>query len=147
MGFTFRFEALLKYRLHRKERAEVELGRARKRLNQARERLEALQKRRQEAGKELQVALKGRASANFLQGHADFVTAFEGRIQSQKEEVDRCRDDVRDRVKTVLDRTREVQVVEKLQERDHQTWIQEELRKEQKTLDEIAVIRHGRAFS
>ena len=147
MGFSFRFEALLRYRLHSKERAEIELGRARKGLSQARETVEALQNRRRETGEELQQALKSRTSAYLLQSHADFVSGLEGRILAQEAEVERCKEDVRDRVKVVLERTREVQMVEKLEERDRQAWLQEEQRKEQKTLDEIAVIRHGRTFS
>jgi len=147
MGFSFRFEALLRYRLHRKERAEIELGRARKRLSQTRETVEALQNRQREAGEELQQALKSRASAYLLQSHADFVSGIGGRIQAQEAEVERCKEEVRDRVKVVLERTREVQMVEKLEERDRQAWLQEEQRKEQKVLDEIAVMRHGRAFA
>jgi flagellar FliJ protein len=144
MGFTFRFEALLTHRAHRKERAEIELGRARKRMREAREAVEALQGRLQETGEELQRALKGRASATLLQSHADFVSGLEARIQAREAELERCREDVRDRVKVVLERTREMQIVEKLKEKDHQSWLREEKRKEQKVLDEIAVIRHGR---
>ncbi|MCF8061221.1 MAG: flagellar export protein FliJ [Deltaproteobacteria bacterium] len=147
MGFSFRLEALLKYRAHRKERAEVELGRARKRLNEAREALEALQNRLLEAGEELRLSLRGRASANFIRSHADFVSGLERRILAGEAEVARRRGDVRDRVKEVLERTREVRIVEKLEERDHQAWLREEQRQEQNVLDEIAVIRHGRTFA
>jgi flagellar FliJ protein len=146
MGFSFRFESLLKYRRHRKERAEVELGRARRRLNQAREELEGLERRLQDAGGELQRCMKAGASSDKLRTHVDFVTGLEIRIQIQEAEVGRKRDEVRDRVKEVLERTREVRIIEKLEERDHRAWLREEQKREQKALDEIAVIRHGRAF-
>ncbi len=146
MGFTFRFEALLKYRAHRKERAEVALGRAQRQLLQARETLESLQNRLREAGGEIQDALKKRASAERLRNHVDFVSGLRGRIQAQEQEVTQRREDVRARMKDVVESTRNVRIVEKLKERDHQTWLQEEQHQEQKVLDEMAVIRHGRAF-
>ncbi len=147
MAFSFRLEALLRYRAHRKERAETALGRARKQLLQATEALESLQARLREASEDIQGSLKGRTSAEALKNHVDFVSGLEGRIRTQEREVLGRREEVQSRTRDLLECTREVRVVEKLEERDYQAWLLEEQRREQKVLDETAVIRHGRTFA
>lgn len=147
MAFSFRLEALLRFRAHRKERAEIALGWARKQLLQATEALESLQSRLREASEEIRGSLKGRTTAEALKNHVDFVSGLEGRIRTQAQEVLRRREEVQSRTRDLLERTREVRVVEKLEERDYQAWLQEEQRREQKVLDETAVIRHGRTFA
>jgi flagellar FliJ protein len=147
MGFLFRFEALLTYRAHRKERAEVALGKARQRLRQAVETLEGLRSRRKEAGEELATFLRQKPSADLLRNYVDFLSSLKGRIQGQKKEISAREKAVRERLNEVLARTREYRIIEKLKERDYKTWLQEQRRQEQKVLDENAIVRHGRTFS
>jgi len=146
MGFSFRFEALLTYRAHRKERAEVTLGKARKHLRRALDDLEALRTNRREACDERSASLRQRPSADLLLNYADFLSALKARIQGQEEEVAARERAVQDRRNEVLARTREYRIIEKLKERDYKTWLLEQRRQEQKTLDETAVVRHARVF-
>ena len=135
------------YRGHRKERAEVALGKARQRLRRAVETLVGLRNRRREAGEELEAFLKQKPSADLLRNHVDFLFSLKGQIQGQKKEISAREKVVRERLNEVLARTREYRIIEKLKERDYKTWLQEQRRQEQKVLDEIAVVRHGRTFS
>jgi len=146
MGFSFRFEALLTYRAHRKERAEVALGKARQHLRRALDDLEALRSDQREAREELSASLRQRPSADLLLNYTDFLSALKARIRRQKEEVATREQAVRDRRNEVLARTREYRIIEKLKERDYETWLLEQRRQEQKALDEIAVVRHARVF-
>ncbi len=147
MTFSFRFEALRTYRAHRKERAEVELGRAQKRLRQARDELEGDRSRLRETGREIQASLKEGAPSDLLKSQAEFVSGLESRIENHKKEIIRRKAEVQERRAEVLARTREARIVEKLKERDYEAWLQVQKRQEQKALDEMAVIRHGRAFA
>jgi flagellar protein FliJ len=144
MNFRFRFDSLLAYRTHRKERAEAALGRAVRRLNRAREEKDALKTRRQEAGNELRGLLKGEGSANLLANYADFITEMERRIHEQERVIAKRGDEMRRRLEEVLERTREARIMEKLKEKDHEAWLHEQRRQEQKELDETAMLRHGK---
>ena len=146
MRFVFRFEALLTYRAHLKERAEVALGRVRQRLRKARENLEALQTRHRESFCDLSTLLKGRAESELLRSHVEFLNALQGRIERQVQEVERREQKVREHLNIVVARTKEYRIIEKLKEKDYETWRYEQNLQEQKALDESAAIRHGRAF-
>ncbi len=144
MKFRFRFESLLTYRAHKKERAEALLGRARQSLRRAREDREAFKKRFEEAGVELRALLKKDGSAYLLRNYADFISELERKMDEQDRLIIKGEKEVSDRLQEVLARTRETRIIEKLEERDRQAWLYDQRRQEQKALDEAAVIRHGR---
>lgn len=145
MRFRFRFESLLTYRTHRKERAEAALGRARQQLRRAREEKVELENRFSEIGEELRGLLNKGRSAHLLRSYADFLSELERKMNMQDMLIARGEKEVRDRVQEVLARSRETKIVEKLKEKDREVWLYDQRRQEQKTLDEAAVIRHGRA--
>jgi len=146
MRFVFRFEALLTYRAHLKERAEVALGRARQRLRMAQQDLQALQAKHRESFCDFSSLLKGRAESERLKSYIEFLNALQRRIESQAQQVDRRQQQVREHVKDVVNRTKEYRVIEKLKEKEYETWRHEQHLLEQKALDESAAMRHGRAF-
>lgn len=146
MRFVFRFEALLTYRAHLKERAEVALGRARQRLRKAKQELEGLKTQHHESSGDLSLLLTGRTESELLRSHVEFLNALEGRIERQAQEVEQRQQQVREHMNIVVARTREYRIIEKLKEKDYETWRHEQNLQEQKALDESAMIRHGKAF-
>ncbi len=144
MKFRFRFKSLLAYRAHRKERAEASLGRARQRLRRDREKRVALKNRFREAGEELRALLKKEGSADLLRSYADFLSDLERRMDAQERVITRREKEVHESLQEVLARTRETRIIEKLKERDREVWLHDQRRQEQKALDELAVIRHGK---
>lgn len=147
MKFTFRFESLLAYRNHRKELAETALGRARLRLRRDREIKAQLERRHREAGDELRGLLNENGSVELLRSYADFLVVLERKAEEQDLVITRDEKEVGERLKEVLARTTESRIMENLKEKDHKAWLYDQRRKEQKALDEIAVIRHGRSLA
>jgi flagellar FliJ protein len=146
MRFTFRFEALLTYRAHLKERAEVALGRARQSLRTAQEGFKALQTRQRESFCDFSSLLKGRAESERLRSYVEFLNALQGRIEIQAREVEKRQQQVRVHMKDVVERTKQYRIIEKLKEKEYETWRHEQNLLEQKALDESAAMRHGRVF-
>jgi flagellar FliJ protein len=146
MRFRFRFEALLTYRAHVKEKAEISLGQARKRLRDAQEELARLHERHLQGALDLAQSIQGRSEAGLLKSYADYLQALKHRMAVQVDEIERREQDVKKCLAEVMVRTREFKVIEKLNERDYHKWLHEQRLQEQKILDENAVIRHGRAF-
>jgi flagellar FliJ protein len=146
MRFKFRFEALMNYRGHIKEKAEIALGRARRHLREARDELTSLEDRRQKGFLDLSESMKGRTDAGQLKYYSEYLTALKYRIALQFVEIEKREFVVKERLEEVIARTKEYRIIEKLKERDLKKWLHEQHLQEQKTLDENAVVRHGRAF-
>ena len=146
MGFRFRYESLLAYRLHLKERAEIELGKANKALKEAQDSL-ALAKNQFSAGnRELVTRMRATISSGELKHAMEYLNGLEHQISSHERAVEEKEAQVRDRRADLLSKTKEYKVMAKVKEKDRKRWEEKAAKEEQKTLDELAVIRHGRAF-
>lgn len=146
MAFTFRYETLLSYRQHIKEKAEIELSRARGQLKQARDLLEYYVESLQQAKKSLESDLKTSISSDEIGNHTDYLSGLKGNIGVQKLKVAEVKKEVRKKMEDLLTKAKQFKVIEKLKERDLQKWSHQQLQMEQKRLNEVAVIRHGREF-
>jgi flagellar FliJ protein len=146
MAFRFRYESLLSYRRHLKEKAEVDLGMARRRLQEARTSLKTDRGRLEGVGKSFESRMKNRMSAGEIKNHVDFLAHLKGRIKVQELNVDRLEGVARNKKEELLKKAKEYKVIEKLKEKDLQAWQQGQLQREQKRMSEVAVTRHGRAF-
>lgn len=144
MAFNFRYEALLSYRRHQKDRAEVEFSRSLKTLREAKESLWALFESRQRANVLLQSDLAGRVPAYTVKNHSDYLSALKHRIAVQSEEVSKCEKMVGVKRGELLQKTKAYKVMEKLREKDSEKWEKRLNELEQKRMDEMAVTRHLR---
>ncbi|MFP4037660.1 MAG: flagellar export protein FliJ [Desulfobacteraceae bacterium] len=145
MGFAFRFESLLSYRAHQKERAQIALARARKRLREAEDALAALDSERREVSEALAKVKHNPVESEILRSFVDYLGALETKIQAVENEVKSRAHEVQIALQEVLEKTRAHSIMEKLKEKDYEAWLSESRHREQKMQDETAVLRHGRA--
>jgi flagellar FliJ protein len=146
VGFRFRYAALLDYRRHLKEQAEIKLSRARHRLMRSRDALKKERERLGEAKDYFDAGLKSRIPSQELQGHCDYIASLTGKIGERELDVAEREKTVRERMKDLLEKTKKHKVVEKLKERDFQEWQHQQNLIEQKMMNDVAVTRHGREF-
>jgi len=146
VGFKFRYQSLLSYREHLKEKAEIEFGSAQGSLQKARQELELYEYRHSTARMSLEQGLTGRMTSGEIAAYSDYLNGMKKRIASQKQEVARKERVAAEKRKNLLERTKEYRIIEKVQEKDHQKWMQQLSRLEQKRVDEMSVTRHGRDF-
>lgn len=146
MGFKFRYEALLKYRTHLKEKAEIEFGAAMKQLQKVRQLLKSYEASLVEARGALEKGLTKRMQSEDLAAYADYFSDLKKRIATQRQELARREKILEEKKRALLERTRTCRIIEKLMEKDHQAWKQKESLAEQKRIDEVAVTRHGRSY-
>ena len=147
MAFTFRFEGLLSYRRHLKERAELELAKSLQSLTQARSLMEAQEQALIRERHDLDSGLKKRIHTEELLTHFEFISELEKRRQNQAQEVTKWEVEVQKSREYLLNETTRYRVIEKLKEKDYRKWKHQQQQKEQKRLDEVTVIRFGRDFS
>ena len=146
MGFKFRYEALLSYRRHLKEKAEIELSLVQRRLKQSRDSLANGRSNLQQANRYLGANLKKRISSLDLKNHSDYIAGLKVKIGAQEIEVVEIEKIVRIKLDILLEKTKEYKAVEKLKERDIKKWNYQQHLMEQKIMNEVAVIRHGKEF-
>lgn len=146
MGFKFRYEALLSYRLHIKEKAEIELSHAQRQLNQCRELLKNYKESLWLANQDLGSNLKAKIPSHVLKNHSDYITALKINIEAQKIEMDRVEKFAAEKLENLLAKTKQYKVIEGLKERDFLKWNHQQHLMEQKEISEMAVLRYGKEF-
>ena len=146
MPFKFRYQALLTYRTHLKEKAEIEFGAAMRQLHKVREILKSYENRLEEGRRSLERDLTKPMQSEEVAAYADYISGLKKKIVSQKQELARRERIVEEKKRELLERTKKCRIIEKLMEKDHQAWTQQESLAEQKRIDEVAVTRHGRSY-
>ena len=146
MTFKYRHGTLLSYRQHLKEKAGIELSRARQQLVNAQESLGYYKETLQQANKYLESDLKNRISAHELKNHSDYITGLKGRIETQIQEVAEWEKVVSERLENLLEKSKHYRIIEKLKEKDFKEWSHQQRLLELKRMNEAAIIRHGKQF-
>jgi flagellar export protein FliJ len=144
MAFKFRYESLLVYRNHRKEKAEMDLARAMRELRISEQSLADLIQDRGRAAAELEADLGIPTDAGLMRSYVDYLSHMTDKIRAQATEVTNQEKAVQQGRKQLLLRTKEYRIMDNLKEKDRVKWMLEQERKERIRLNEIAVLRHRR---
>ena len=99
-----------------------------------------------QADQDLRAGLKEKISSHMLRNHSEYIIAINGKIEAQEDEVAGSEKVVKEKLKTLLTKTKQYKVIERLKERDFQKWNYHQHLMEQKEMSEMAVIRHGKEF-
>jgi flagellar export protein FliJ len=142
MAFKFRYESLLVYRNHLKEKAEMDLARATRELRISEQGLADLIQDRRRAVAELETDLGGAMAAGLIRSYMDYLSHMADKIRAQATDVTNREKAVQQERKQLLSRTKEYRIMENLKEKDRAKWMLEQEQKERIRLNEIAVLRH-----
>jgi len=144
VAFQFRFEKLLSYRRHLREKAELKLARAQQNLRRARLALEKDEESLHLTRKRLESRLKKRIVSEELQNHADYMTDLKERIRTDASLVVERERIIEEKREELLVKAKQYRVIEKLKERDYEKWKHLQLQAEQQRMNEVAVLRYGK---
>jgi flagellar export protein FliJ len=142
MAFKFRYESLLLYRNHLKEKAEMDLARAIRELRICEQTLADLVQDRRRAAAKLESDLGSAMDAGLMRSYIDYLSHMTDKIRAQATEVTNQEKAVRQDRKQLLSRAKAYRIIENLKEKDRAKWMLEQERKERIRLNEIAVLRH-----
>lgn len=146
MGFRFRYEGLLNLRRHQKEKAEIEYAKARTELTRAEEMVRSLGKQEEKARTLFRDELFGRTTGLNVKNHALYVSALETQKDRQQQTLEGLKNILRKKKKELLEKEKQEKVLETLREKDFEKWQKTQNELEQKRIDELAVLRHGRTY-
>jgi flagellar FliJ protein len=146
VAFKYRYETLLSYRQHLKEKAGIELSRAQQQLITAQESLGYYEEALHQVNNCLESDLKNRISSYELKNYSDYIAGLKGRIETQRQEVAEWEKVVSERLENLLEKSKQYRTIEKLKERNFQEWTHQQRLLELKKMNEAAVIRYGKQF-
>jgi len=146
LAFKFRYEALLGYRQHLKEKAEIEYSQARQRLRRLNDELLEYQQEMDVSRSELARYLREKTDSDTIKNYSQYIGALKIWIAVKEAEIAEAEKLVADKLENLLNRTKKFKIMEKLKEKDFQKWKNMLNIMEQKQLSEVGVLRHGREF-
>jgi flagellar FliJ protein len=142
--FVFRLETALDHRRRLEEQRRTELAEVQGRLHRELERLDEIIEQRAQSMRNAKAERVGHISPSDAEARERFLVRLEEEIGQQKVAIGLIEREVETKVRAVVAATQETQALENLRERHLQEYRAEELREEQKFLDDIASIRAGR---
>ena len=146
MKFKFRYESLLTYREHLKEKAAIEFARAQSAAGKIDDQIIAYKDEITKANDDLEKKMRNTMSSNDIINHSEFINALLIRVEMKKIERLKAEQVVFQKRKDLLEKSRQCKVFEKLKERDLEKWHHDQNQLELKEINEAAVIRHGKSF-
>jgi len=146
LGFKFRYEALLGYRQHLKEKAEIEYSQARQQLKRLKDTLVAYQEEMDDVRNELARCLREKTDSMTIKNYSQYIGALKLWIAMKEAEIDKAEKLLVEKLDSLLNRTKKFKIIEKLKEKDYKKWEKKLNIMEQKQLSEMGVLRHGREF-
>lgn len=146
MGFQFRYESLLNLRKHEKEKAELEYARALGDRMRAEELLRGLEGQYEEERKLFKESLFKETSGHSIRNHGDYLHSLAVKKEEQKRIIEGLQYALEKKRKELLEKEKRVKVLETLRDKDFEKWQKKQDELEQKRINELAVLRHGRVY-
>lgn len=145
MAFHFKLEQVLTYRRNLEEQAQLNLAKEKTILDNFKRQLAALKTERFTFIDSLEERKKKSVPAAEFSFRMECIEKKEAEIEEQNTVVEKQKSIMEKARFALFERVKERKVIEKLREKDLQEYTKENIRKEQKELDEKATIRFGRA--
>lgn len=141
--FRFSLENILNIKKKLEEQAKNEFGQANARLFREQEKLEAVSLRSWEVRQKLKMALCETLSVTDIRRREEAVEILKFYVVQQQLAVKRCEKEVEIAREKLNEAMKERKIFEKLKEKAFDEFMQEENRKEQRTVDELMSYKHG----
>jgi flagellar protein FliJ len=146
MAFKFRYESLLNYRTHLKEKAEIEYAKVLGALLQAREELTLLGWKYDRIQAAFKEAMAQAATGHEIRNYSEYLGFIREKTEKQNGEIEGLQTELETKRDILIEKSKDCKVIEKLREKDFEKWQQHQDRLEQIRLNEMAVQRYGKAY-
>jgi flagellar FliJ protein len=141
MAFDFRFKVLLRHREYLQKKSQIALAAAQNRYEELRTRKEEIRVHLEQLG---QLWEKRQSGGMHVADHLSFrdylgsleqqLLALDGELERADQEVEKAKD-------ALIEKEKELKVMESLEEKDRTYYQYEQARKEQRQSDEVAIFK------
>lgn len=142
--FRFRFETLLSQRRHAEDRLQKELFEARRALADAQAALAESKKALRHCAQEMRRKLDQRFRSADILLYAPYLERLRREADAQQKRVSAADRNVNRTRQSLIEAMKKRKTLDRLKERQHETYLEEAARRERKFADEVAGRHHAR---
>ena len=141
--FNFKLQSVLDLKIQMEDNKKNEFGSAVKKLENEKKLLENIKLEKEENINAFSNELKNKAKVWTLRQINGYISLLEQKIEVQKENVNKASDIVDKKREELLEAVKERKIMDKLKEKEYCLFLKQELKEEQKIIDEIISFKHS----
>ncbi len=144
MAYSFRLEALLTIRRRRLELAEMELARLLKEHSEIKNKLRLISEEFGREKRRLEKDVTRGLMADEYRLRMAHLDRMGKELESRRRQLSKCELDIQRARRELAARHKEMELVERLKQKDFMLYLDEQRKEEQKELDELATVMYAR---
>ena len=143
--FIFNLQGLLNIKEKLEEQSKTEYGKALTRLEQEKSILLNLKNKKQENILSFRESINKGVKPNYIDNINKYISFIDKKIEEQMENINKAKEIVEEKRLALLEAMKERKVLETLKEKEKENYFKEELKNEQKIIDEIVSYKYNKA--
>lgn len=143
--FIFNMQGLLNIKEKLEEQAKTEYGKALAKLEQEKSILLNLKNKKQENILSFRESINKGVKPNYIDNINKYISFIDKKIEEQTQNINKAKEIVEEKRLALLEAMKERKVLETLKEKEKENYFKEELKNEQKIIDEIVSYKYNKA--
>ncbi len=143
--FIFNMQGLLNIKEKLEEQSKTEYGKALNKLEEEKNILLNLENSKKQNIVNFRESINKGVKPNYIKSINQFISLIDKKIEQQVENVNKAEEVVEQKRLVLLNAMKERKVLEALKEKEKENYFREELKKEQKIIDEIVSYKYNKA--
>lgn len=143
--FIFNMQGLLNIKEKLEEQTKTEYGKALAKLEQEKSILLNLKNKKQENILSFRESINKGVKPNYIDNINKYISFIDKKIEEQMQNINKAKEIVEEKRLALLEAMKERKVLETLKEKEKENYFKEELKNEQKIIDEIVSYKYNKA--
>lgn len=143
--FVFNMQGLLNIKEKLEEQSKTEYGKALNKLEEEKNILLNLENSKKQNIVSFRESINKGVKPNYIKSINQFISLIDKKIEQQVENINKAEEIVEQKRLVLLNAMKERKVLEALKEKEMENYFREELKKEQKIIDEIVSYKYNKA--
>ncbi|HHV99004.1 MAG TPA: flagellar export protein FliJ [Clostridiaceae bacterium] len=141
--FNFKLQSVLDLKIQMEDNKKNEFGSAVQKLEYEKKVLENIKDEKEKNINAFGNELKNKAKVSTLRQINSYISLLGQKIEVQKENVNKASNIVDKKREELLEAVKERKIMDKLKEKEYNLFLKQELKEEQKIIDEIISFKHS----
>lgn len=143
--FIFNMQSLLNIKEKLEDKSKTEYGKALNKLEEEKNILLSLENKKRENILSFKQSISLSVKPNYIDSINKYISFIDKKIEEQQENIDKAKKFVEEKRLQLLEAIKQRKVLEALKEKEKENYFKEELKKEQKVIDEIVSYKYNKA--
>lgn len=143
--FIFNMQGLLNIKEKLEEQTKTEYGKALAKLEQEKSILLNLKNKKQENILSFRESINKGVKPNYIDNINKYISFIDKKVEEQTQNINKAKEIVEEKRLALLEAMKERKVLETLKEKEKENYFKEELKNEQKIIDEIVSYKYNKA--